>query len=147
MYCSRNLIILAFVGIVAASCGGGEAPSTTPAPVDTPGAPAAGKSVDRSTAGAVSGSVQYAGEPGRKVRIRMNADPNCAAKHTSRVYAQDLQIGEDGALQNAFVWIKSGLDDYTFQPPAEPVALNQRGCVYHSSRAGDSGRTGAGSRE
>ena len=130
MYCSRHLIILAFVGIVAASCGGGEAPSTTPAPVDPLGAPAAGKTVDRSTAGAVSGSVQYTGEPGRKVRIRMNADPNCAAKHTSRVYAQDLQISEDGALHNAFVWVKSGLDDYTFQPPAEPVSLDQRGCIY-----------------
>ncbi len=127
---SRTLMVLVLAAVVAAGCGGGEAPSTTPAPVGTPEAPAAVKRVDLSMAGGVSGSVRYAGEPARKVRIRMNADPNCAAKHSSPVYTQVLQTGEDGALQDAFVWVKAGLEDYQFQPPDEAVELDQQGCVY-----------------
>ncbi|MCA2972232.1 MAG: carboxypeptidase regulatory-like domain-containing protein [Acidobacteriaceae bacterium] len=35
-----------------------------------------------------------------------------------------------GALQNAFVYIKAGLGDRRFPPPAEAVVLEQRGCQF-----------------
>jgi hypothetical protein len=133
MYYLRNLIALFLAAVVVLGCGGGgDAPSkpSTPTSSDPPTAPAAGKPVDPSTAGSISGSVSYSGEPGRKARIRMNADPNCAAQHSSPVYAQNLEINENGTLQYAFLFVKAGLEDYAFQPPAEAATLDQRGCLY-----------------
>ena len=128
MYYLRNLIVLSLAAAVVLACGGGgDAPST---PADTPAAPAAGKSVDASTAGSISGSVNYAGEPGKRARIRMTADPNCASQHSSPVYAQNLEINENDTLQYAFVFVKAGVEDYKFEPPAEAVQLDQRGCLY-----------------
>ncbi len=128
---SRNLIIFIFAGIVAVSCGGGDAPkSTETTPADKVPMPITAKTVDASMTGGISGGVRYTGKPGRKVRIRMNADPNCSAKHSSPVYAQDLQISEDGGLKDVFLWVKVGLEDYNFQPPSEVVTLDQSGCVY-----------------
>ena len=128
MHYLRNLIVLSLGAVVVLACGGGgDVPS--PAPAETPAAPV-GKSVDPSTAGSVSGRVNYAGEPGKRIRIRMTADPNCAGQHSSPVYAQNLEINENGTLQYAFVFVKAGLEDYKFQPPAEAVQLDQRGCLY-----------------
>ena len=133
MYYLRNLIVLLCAGVLVLGCGGGgDAPPQSPAetPGETPAAAPAGKSVDTATAGSISGKVNYAGEQGRKARIRMNADPNCASQHNSPVYAQNLEINENGTLQHAFVFVKAGLEDYTFQPPAEAAVLNQQGCLY-----------------
>ncbi len=133
MYYLRNFIVLLCAGVLVLGCGGGgDAPPQSPAetPGETPAAAPAGKSVDTATAGSISGKVNYAGEQGRKARIRMNADPNCDSQHESPVYAQTLEINENGTLQYAFVFVKAGLEDYNFQPPAEAVQLDQRGCLY-----------------
>lgn len=43
----------------------------------------------------------------------------------------DAVLVQDGKLQNAFVWIKSGLDGYKAPPPpAEPIVMDQHGCLY-----------------
>ena len=39
-------------------------------------------------------------------------------------------VGDDGSLQNVFVYVKEGLGDRTFDAPSEPVVLNQDGCRY-----------------
>ena len=44
--------------------------------------------------------------------------------------AISLQVGNKGALGNAFVYIKKGLEDKKFEPPAEPVVIDQRGCWF-----------------
>ncbi len=129
MYYLRNLIALTLASAVLLGCGGGEAPSTSPDPGEAPSAPA-GKTVDPATVGSISGSVNYAGEPGKKARIRMTADPNCAGQHSSPVYAQNLEINDNDTLQYAFVYVKSGLNGYSFEAPAAAVELDQRGCIY-----------------
>jgi hypothetical protein len=40
-----------------------------------------------------------------------------------------MVVGPDGALKNAFVRIAEGMDR-RFAPPAAPVTLDQRGCLY-----------------
>jgi hypothetical protein len=35
-----------------------------------------------------------------------------------------------GNLANAVVWIKDGLQGWVFAPPAQPVILDQKGCLY-----------------
>ena len=120
---------LVFIG-----CGGGEqadpgSENTAEAPSET-AAVSEKKQVDPATTGSVSGKVNYSGKAGRQARIRMNADPNCAKQHQSPIYSADLKINENGTLQNAFVWVSSGLEDYAFDTPSEAVELDQKGCVY-----------------
>jgi plastocyanin len=55
----------------------------------------------------------------------------------------DAILVKDGRLQNAFVWVKKGLESYKPPPPpTAPVVLDQRGCMYHprvvGARVGES---------
>jgi hypothetical protein len=36
----------------------------------------------------------------------------------------------DGKVEGAFVWVKSGLEAYEFDPPSGEVTIDQRGCMY-----------------
>ncbi len=110
------------------ACGGGaesEAPATS-AP-DT--AAEAGKKVDPATAATISGKVAYTGEATQGARLRMGADPTCDQQHSEPVYSQELEV-TDGNVQDAFVWVKSGLEGYTFDPPTGQATLDQHGCIY-----------------
>jgi hypothetical protein len=42
----------------------------------------------------------------------------------------------DGRLQNVFVYVSAGLEGRTFAPPATPVTIDQRGCLYVPHVAG-----------
>jgi hypothetical protein len=124
------LILLAGMLVFVTACSGGGDPASTAS--DTPDSAAgasAGMKVDSSTAGNISGKVTYSGEASQGARIRMNADPSCADQHSSATYTEDLVVA-DGNLKNAFVWVKSGLDGYTFDPPSGSISLDQKGCLY-----------------
>ncbi len=120
---------LLLVLLIAACGGGGEGTATTP-PAEEEGGGVAAKTVDPATAGDIKGKVTFSGETDRGNRIRMNADPSCHAQHNEPVYPQEVKTGEGGALENVFVWVKSGLEDYGFEPPADPATLDQKGCIY-----------------
>ena len=116
------------LAILLLGCGGGdvETPVETAAPADEPAA----KTLDLSQAGGITGKVNFTGQASRRARLRMGADPNCAAAHSSPVYFQEVEVSEDGSLNNVFVWVKQGLEGYSFDPPKEPVTLDQKGCIY-----------------
>ncbi len=118
------VILLAILGAVG--CGGGdmsEAPDVeAPAAVDIP-------PLDLSQAGNLMGKVKFEGTPSKKVRIRMGAEPRCDEQHSEPVYTENLEVNEGGTLKNVFVWVSGGID-HKFDPPQQPVALDQKGCVY-----------------
>jgi plastocyanin len=119
-----------FLVSVPLACGGGG----TPAEVATDEAPAEGASQgvapDLSQAGSVSGKVSFQGETPQMARIRMGAEPNCEAKHEGPIYSQEVIVNDNGTLKNAFVWVKTGLEEYRFETPSEPGVLDQDGCLY-----------------
>jgi plastocyanin len=117
-----SLVVLS--AIAAFACGS--------PPAEQPSAPApAGKSVDPATARTVSGQVIFKGTPPARKVIKMSSDPSCATGSGQQPLDNAVLVGKGGALQNAFVYIKSGLDaSYTFETPATPVVLDQKGCVY-----------------
>jgi hypothetical protein len=90
-----------------------------------------GKQVDPVTARTVSGRVVFTGQaPARKV-ISMSSDPSCVSSAGQKSLDDAVLVAADGALQNAFVYIKSGLDPaYAFETPSTPVVLDQKGCFY-----------------
>ena len=120
---------LALVG-----CGGSKTESPG-GPAPAAGAPA-GKSVDPATAGEVTGSVKLDGTPPKMKTISMAAEPACTKGHTGPVTSEEVVTGAGGALANVVVYVKSGLDGYSFPPPSTPVKFDQNGCQYHPHVAG-----------
>jgi hypothetical protein len=127
----KKLMLIAplALSLLVAACGGGgggEPAATAETPAATPSAPA----VDPAKAGKVAGKVTLEGAAPSQEAIQMAADPNCARLHTTPVTTEFVVVGEGGALANSFVYLKSGVQG-DFPPPAEPVLLDQQGCVYH----------------
>ena len=54
----------------------------------------------------------------------------CLMNHEGEIYPQSLVLGEGNTMANVFVHITSGLPNKAFEAPAEPVTLDQKGCLY-----------------
>lgn len=81
------------------------------------------------TAGSVKGTAMFEGEkPGRK-RIKMDADPACAALHSKPVGTEDYLIRDTGEIVNVFVYLKDG-DGKKHEAPADKAKIDQHGCQY-----------------
>jgi plastocyanin len=128
---NHKLYIALFLVGVAAACGGGGEPATEATAEDAPAAEASpGVAPDLSQAGSVSGKVSFEGEAPQMARIRMGAEPACEEKHSGPIYSQDVIVNDNGTLKNALVWVKGGMDQYSFQAPSESPVLDQDGCRY-----------------
>ncbi|MCP6726337.1 hypothetical protein NL526_30225, partial [Klebsiella pneumoniae] len=61
----------------------------------------------------------------------MSATPYCERAHAGGGQkSEEVVVNANNTLKNAFVWVKSGLPDKTWQVPATAVALDQKGCMY-----------------
>ena len=111
------ILVCAFSG-----CGRQQPPSeTSSAPVFT---------VDPSTAGSITGTVVFDGPPPVLRPIDMDSAPACAKANSSPVLSPEVVLGGNGSLANVVVFVKSGLENYRFETPKEPVVLDQKGCMY-----------------
>jgi plastocyanin len=79
---------------------------------------------------AVKGVVKFEGAPPKATPINMAADPTCVKQHPTPVLSQDVLTGANGGLRNVIVFVADGLSQQTFEPPSQPVVLNQKGCMY-----------------
>lgn len=103
---------------LAAGCGSKDAPP----PADT------GTHVDAAAAGSISGKVVFQGALSAADTIKMDTDPRCGAPTAP---SDAVLVNASGEVQNAFVYLKDGLDSkYTFEAPAAPVVVDQKGCRY-----------------
>jgi plastocyanin len=108
----------------------GEAPH---APVErsepkAPGSPAGGSARDgavaRSGMAVIEGEVQFSGAPPSPGKLHREADPYCA-----RTQILDPTVmAANGKLANVWVHVVTGAPDAL--PPAAPVELDQRDCMY-----------------
>lgn len=124
----NKLFLLFFVSasILLTSCGGGGDTSSSSADSSTP-APAAAEPAAPIGSAVISGTVSFDGEAPAPRRVRLDAD--CTALHEGNVMSDNVVV-TDGKLANVFVYVKEGLGDRTFTPPAEPVVFDQVGCMY-----------------
>jgi len=87
--------------------------------------------IDPSTVGGVTGKVLFAGARPQPQRIVMDQDPACTEKQRGKaVFAEDGDVNDNQTLPNAFVYVKTGAEKYAFTAPADPVVLDQEGCMY-----------------
>ena len=91
-------------------------------------------------AGSVKGTIIFDDNPPPAGRgpfrpIDMGADPACAAKHSAPVPLGTLVLGDGKTLGNVFVQVKNPpAGDHA--PPADPVVIDQIGCIYIPHVAG-----------
>jgi uncharacterized membrane protein/plastocyanin len=106
----------------------GDAPLTGPLSATEPSQTGGPKQVaNEAVVGTLTGRVLLEGTPPPKKPLNLGT---CTTENTGPVYTDDVLV-KDGKLQNAFVWVKSGLGGYKSAPaPAEPVVIDQKGCLY-----------------
>jgi plastocyanin len=124
MRCLLATLALVAVSLLLSACGA-DAPETRPAAVDRPAEPVA----PAGTA-AVTGTIWYEGEVPTLRPLNLDADPICAAKHDEPLMPEILVLGEGNTLANVFAKIANGLPDREWPVPAEPVVMDQVGCMY-----------------
>ena len=78
----------------------------------------------------LSGTARLEGPVPKPARIVMAADQNCAKAHPAGATGEDVVVGAHGGLGNVIVYIASGLASQTYDPPATPATLEQKGCMY-----------------
>jgi plastocyanin len=121
-----TLFLAATLGLLG--CAQKEAPEETAAPTGEQAPPPT--LIDQATVGSVSGKIAFEGAKPRTPRLMMDQDPVCTQKQSGPVLAEDGAVNANGTLPNAFVYVKAGAEKYTFAVPAEPVELDQDGCMY-----------------
>ncbi len=79
----------------------------------------------------ISGKIDFEGTAPKRKKIKTDADPKCAEMHAdSPLLSEEVVVNPNGTLKNVFVYVKSGLEGKTYEPPKTPVVLNQKGCHY-----------------
>jgi plastocyanin len=86
--------------------------------------------VDPSTAGSITGTVTLDGTPPANPAVIMTNAPECAKLHSAPVFYPQVVTGDQGALADVIVYIKSGVGNYRFDVPSPAVTLDQTGCMY-----------------
>ena len=126
-----NWLMSAFLAVAVVGCGGGtqtateERAASETAPAGPPATP-----IDPATVGEITGQVAFEGKAPAKVRIRMDAVPACVQANKEPRFTEEVVVNENNTLRDVFVYVKDGLGNRTFTPPAEPAVLDQQGCWY-----------------
>jgi plastocyanin len=110
------------------ACGGGGGTKYEPAP--TPKTAAKPAATSGGAPATLTGTVNFEGAVPTLSTLKMDAEPICAAKHTTPPKSQALALGAGNTLGNVFVKIKSGVATKSYPAPSEPVVLDQNGCIY-----------------
>ncbi|NQZ97595.1 MAG: hypothetical protein HRU01_13880 [Myxococcales bacterium] len=80
----------------------------------------------------IAGSVNFSGTAPRARPIDMaGADQKCAEIHGGkRVKPDTVVVNDNGTLRNVFVWVKTGVEGWSFPMPEGDALLDQDGCLY-----------------
>ncbi len=113
--------------VLAIACGKKEETATSETTAPSTEAPAV---FDPATGTAtISGKVAFEGTPPLQAEIKMNADAVCISMHKDPVHAEEVLV-TGGNLENVFVYVKEGLEKYSFKAPATDASIDQQGCRY-----------------
>ena len=117
--------------LLLAGCGGSnQSESVKPKEEATKTAAGTPPATDEANAGSVTGKVSFSGDKPVMKNLSMDATPACARAHSTPQKSQEVIVNGNGTLKNVFVWVKSGLPDKQWTPPAGAIKLEQKGCMY-----------------
>ncbi len=128
-----GFLVISFVG-----CGPkAESPSTTGESAITTASTTATPYVsDASQVATVTGKVEYAGSETVADSIPVRGNPECSVFHKDGSVPNEELLTASGALKNAFVYVKEGLEGKKFPTPEASVEIDNQNCVYVPHVAG-----------
>ena len=88
------------------------------------------KSVNPSTAAVIKGKIVFEGQAAEPKQISVKGNPECAILHPGGMIASEELVVTGGVLQNVFVYVKQGLENYSFTPPSTPAVIENKACMY-----------------
>jgi cytochrome c len=107
----------------------GRRPEAAPPEGTSVVAPATAESAPGAPQGVtVSGKVTFTGTPPQAGLIDMSAVGECAALHADAIPDPSITVSPAGEIRDVVLWI-DGIEG-PFAAPAQPAALDQRGCMY-----------------
>lgn len=124
----RFLLMIPLLLTIACGGGSGEEATAGAAGNSTASAPET-RPVDPTQVGSIQGVVGALGDAPTPSILSLSADAWCKKHHDTPPADESLLI-QDGKLQNAFVWIESGLEGFAFDTPSEKKLLDQVGCIF-----------------
>jgi plastocyanin len=108
--------------VLLSACGGGGQESAKPTQQATP--------LDMSTVGTISGVIRFEGTVPEQSVAQLSGWAECASQHPQGNPPAGDVVVNDRRVQNALVYIKDGLGNRVFATPAEPVSIDQKGCLF-----------------
>ena len=121
----RYLILCATMAVFLAGCNSQPAPRESPESASAKATAA----IDPATAGSISGVVKFSGAAPVRQPIDMDQDPACALGSKEPNFSEALVVNQ-GKLQNVFLYVKEGLENYALPSAPAPAVLDQKGCRY-----------------
>lgn len=91
------------------------------------------ESVDASAVGSFSGRILLDGDAPELAALIEAGDANAKDKEVcgvSGVPDESLIVGEGNGIANVLVYLRRAPKGYKSEPPAEPVVLDQKGCIF-----------------
>ena len=83
--------------------------------------------IDKTTAGTISGTVHFSGKAPQRIQIDMAQDPACSLADNN--YTEQYVV-HNGGFQNVFIYVKDGLGNKLYAPSPDPVVIDQKGCRF-----------------
>ena len=108
----RTVVCLPLFLLAAAGLSG--CSKKDPAPPESSGPV---QTVDQNTVGEISGTVALEGTLPEPRKIILTGEPECAQLNPTPLTSSEVVTGDNGALANVAVYVKSGLGNYHFDPP------------------------------
>ncbi len=85
---------------------------------------------DRAGSGSIEGTIHFTGPAPKRVPIDVSQDPGCVQGGPAQPHLSEQYVVNNGKMANVFVYVKAGLGNQRYAPPAAPVVVDQKGCVY-----------------
>jgi plastocyanin len=118
----RRLMVA--IGLCAASAACKEKPPPPPVRSGIPGL---------TGSASVRGTVRYRGAPPPAPRVSRGSSAGCG---NAPARASAILLSKDGAVGEAFVWVKQGIAEGDYPIPGAPLVIDQRGCEFVPRVAG-----------
>jgi hypothetical protein len=85
--------------------------------------------IDPGTTGTIRGRTLFKGAAPPNAKLPIGGNAECAALHSAPAY-DEIVLASEGRLQNVLVYVKEGLEKFTFNWPKDPVRVSNELCIY-----------------
>jgi len=121
----RHYLAIAVCTLSLMACGGNKDGAQSSEQAATPNA-----TVDLANGATITGTITADGAAPAPQKYPTAGDAHCKSVHPDGVL-DGRWIINNGKVANAFIYIKDGLGNKVYAPPADVITVDQKGCIYY----------------